>query len=138
MTIIAGMFNSEADLGNVLHAIYEDGVESDDVTLMRGHESNDTVHTLMEEGFPVIPARGMSGAIGGVTDKQPMVAAYPTGVIDDLSLDNQEMAYFRKAAHDGAIILFINLDDVDADSIEKIMRKHQATRVDRLQMDTMP
>lgn len=110
--IVAGMFDTEKELDEALTAIYESDVEGDDVTIMRSGDRAGTVSDLRHT------------VLTGL--------AVATGKLSDLDLDEEEEEFYRNAIEGEGTVVFIEVDDNQADAIANILKKGNATRVDKI------
>jgi hypothetical protein len=126
MMIIAGVFDNEADLDDVLKSIYEHDIDSSDVTLMRGSD-----HPGDPAGvYPVIPAAQSSGTTASEANR-PLIAV-PSGLISDLSIPVETREFYEDTANRGATVLFVEVDDDLAPAITDSMKRGNASRVNNL------
>lgn len=133
MTVIAGVFDTEADIDEVLNALYSHEIESEDVTIMRdvGIQGDSRVERSDDIDLPLIPAAMYPQTISGGSG-QPAVPFVVTGLFDDLDVSQEEMTYYREIADEGAVVVFVEVaDDQQAERVTNTMKANDATRVIR-------
>jgi len=112
MTTIAGVFDTEKKLDDVLRALYDRDIDSDRVTLMRGTGEGEIQRS--DVNMPDVPAGaaaspGHSGAPHGA----PAAAVMATGALKNLGIKPEEMDYYKTLADRGAVIVFVESEDSD-------------------------
>jgi hypothetical protein len=97
MPILAGVFNDEVTLNDVLGALYEHGVYESDVFLMRG--------STAQVAMPALPNVAMA-----------------EGVLEDLRITDSERAKFAKRAEEGKVVCFVFVEDDQTRAAMNVMQ----------------
>lgn len=115
MTIIAGVFDTESKVDDVLRALYERDIDSDRVTLMRGAgQQGDSQIQRSDATTPNIPVGAAANPnLGGSQHGTPAVATMATGSINNLGIKPEEMDYYTTLADRGAVVIFVESEDAD-------------------------
>lgn len=123
MTTLAAVFSSETGLDDTLEKLYAHDLDSDNITVIRNGEEN----AVADGNTPVVPVAAHGGQ---ATTQSPTVGAYAIGYLPDFDLDPEQEQFYSNLQNDGATLLFIDLDDIDA-SREQIENAIEgASRVD--------
>jgi hypothetical protein len=121
MTILAGIFHSEADLDRALNTLYSHDIPSKNVTLL---------HRDDERPAPVV---GLGSAPGSGTQAGTTPGAlWPAGVLDDLKVPSEPLSYYRRAVNEGAKIVLVQAEEDQVDMIDTAFKEANASRIDHL------
>ena len=135
MTTIAGVFDTEKKIDTVLRALYDQGIESDRVTLMRGAgQAGDSQIERSDVNLPNVPAGAVANPNqGGTAHGTPAAAALATGAVNNLSLKPEEIDYYMTLADRGAVVVFVDSEDADElDFARQVMDQNAPQRLDVL------
>jgi hypothetical protein len=123
MTILAGIFHSEADLDRALNTLYSHDIPSKKVTLL--HRNDD------EAPAPIV---GLGSAPGSGTQAGTTPGAlWPAGVMDEFSVPSEPMSYYRRAVNEGAKIVLVQAEDDQVEMIDTAFKEANASRIDHLE-----
>ena len=115
MTTIAGVFDTEKKVDEVLRALYDRDIDSDRVTLMSGTGGpGDGKIQRSDVDVPDVPmGAAASPSHSGAPHGTPAAAVMATGAVKNLGIKPEEMDYYKTLADRGAVIVFVESEDSD-------------------------
>ena len=122
MTTVAAIYSTEATLDDTLQKLYAHDFSSDDVTVVRGQETD----MVSEQNGTLAVVAGANN--GMAVTNAPGSAGYALGSIDDVNLTPDQRRFYNEQLQDGATLVFVDSDDANAEILKKAMTG--ASRVD--------
>ena len=128
MSRLIAIYSSEADLTDTLDALYAQDIENDNITLIREDMGAD----LASESAKVYPIGAGAANKASSTSANPAAGAVVVGTIPDLSLEVEQRRFYEQQLDDGATLLIVDIDDVEAnlENVKQVLNK--ASRVDEV------
>jgi hypothetical protein len=125
MTILAGIFHSEADLDRALNTLYSHDIPSKKVTLLHRKDETDK-----ESPTPIV---GLGSAPGSGTQAGMFPGAmWPAGVLEELNVPSEPLSYYHRAVREGAKIVLVHAEEDQVEMIDTAFKEANASRIDHL------
>lgn len=134
MSYIVSIFNEQSDLDDALKELYTNEFGDDQVVIMRNAaDYGDGAVERTDVGNRPTPIVAYAHPSNGTTPAMGTAVAAGEIVAGDLDVTDEAMEFYREQADDGAVVVFVETDDDEADEVYTMMSKHNPARVDRIE-----